>query len=111
MREIEGNLVDLIGRHVDPKQNISGSYRNKADFIRGGPGQSIYWTCDVDKLAVAVVDEVPFKLEIVQPKAPIVRNGSMNLKVVAHKKEEWDEPAAEFMRKQHPGEYAEFPRI
>ncbi len=57
----------------------------------GGPGQSVYWSVDVNRVPVCVVDEVPFKLEIVQPKVPIVRNGSMQLKIVAHKKKGWDE--------------------
>ena len=60
-------------------------------MIRGGPGQSIYWRTDVDQLSFAVVDELPFRLEIQQPNVPIVRNGSMQLKIVAHKKEGWDE--------------------
>ena len=40
---------------------------------------------------MAVIDELPYSIEIVQPNVPIVRNGSMRLKVVAHKKEGWDE--------------------
>ena len=67
---IDGGLIDWIGHHADPNQNIQGGYRNLADFIRGGPGQSVYWTCSVDRLAVAVVEELPFRLEIVQPKPP-----------------------------------------
>jgi len=88
---IAGKLVDFTGRHADPKQKISGGYRNTGDFIRGAPGQSVYWRVNVNRLPVCVVDEVPFQLEIVEPKVPIVRNGSMQLKIVAHKKEGWDE--------------------
>lgn len=88
---IGGKLVDFTARHADPKQNISGGFRNRADFVISRPGQSLYAWKDVTQLAVAVVDELPFRLEIVQPKVPIVRNGSMQLKVVAHKKEGWDE--------------------
>ena len=88
---IGGKLVDFTARHADPKQQIQGGYKNRGDFIRGGPGQSIYWTVDVNRIPVCVVDEVPFRLEIIEPKVPIVRNGTMQLKVVAHKKEGWDE--------------------
>ncbi|MFQ5734593.1 MAG: PPC domain-containing protein, partial [Planctomycetaceae bacterium] len=79
--KISGKLVDFTGRHADPKTGIRGGFRNSADLIRGGPGQSIYWRRGVRKLAVAVVEELPFKLEIVEPKVPLVRNGSMQLKV------------------------------
>lgn len=83
---LSGKLVDFQAKHVDPSTGIAGGFRNTADLVRSGPGQSIYWTGDVNKLAFAVVDEVPFELEIVQPKAPIVRNGQMSLKVVAKRK-------------------------
>ncbi|MEO2022114.1 MAG: PPC domain-containing protein [Pirellulaceae bacterium] len=88
---IGGKLIDFTVRHADPKQDIKGGYRNTGDFIRGAPGQSVYWKVDVGQIPVCVVDEVPFRLEIIEPKVPIVRNGTMQLKIVAHKKEGWDE--------------------
>jgi len=84
---IAGKLLDFTTRHKDPNQKISGGYSNVGDFIRGAPGQSVYWRVNVKKVPVLVVDEVPFQLEIVEPKVPIVRNGSMQLKIVAHRKE------------------------
>jgi len=86
-----GKLIDFTARHVDEKTGIRGSFGNNADFVRGGPGQSIYRRKAVKKLAIAVVDELPFSIDIVVPKVPIVRNGSMQLKIVATKKEGWDE--------------------
>ena len=88
---LSGKLIDFTARHADEKTGIRGGFGNSADFVRGGPGQSIYRRKAVDRLAIAVVDELPFSIEIVEPKVPIVRNGSMLLKVVAHKKEGWDE--------------------
>lgn len=86
-----GSLVDFQARLKSDSQTITGRFKNRADFIISGPGQSLYVWKDVERLPVAVVDELPFKLEIVQPAVPIVRNGSMQLKVVATKKEGWDE--------------------
>lgn len=86
-----GKLLNFTARHADEKTGIRGGFANTADMIISRPGQSRYWNTDVKQLAVAVVDELPFKLEIVQPKVPIVRNGAMNLKVVATKKAGWDE--------------------
>ena len=88
---LSGKLVDFRARHADEKQKIVGSFKNRADFVIAQPGQSLYVWKDVNKLPIAVVDEVPFHLEIVQPKVPIVRNGSMQLKIVARKKKGWDE--------------------
>lgn len=89
---LEGKLVDFTARHVDPKQNIVGHFSNTADFVRGGPGQSIYKTKSVNRLAIAVVDELPFKIEIIEPKVPLVRNGSMQLKIKVHRKDGFKAP-------------------
>lgn len=88
---VGGKLVDFTGRLNDPEKKVKGHFTNKADLVRGAPGQSIYWTKDVTRLAVAVVEKLPYRIEIVQPKVPIVRNGAMQLKVVAHREEGFDE--------------------
>lgn len=89
--DLTGALVDFRLRPVDENINVVGHFQNRADFVISGPGQSLYVWKDVDRLPVAVIDELPFQLEIVQPAAPIVRDGQMQLKVVAKKKEGWDE--------------------
>ncbi|MCA9050179.1 MAG: PPC domain-containing protein [Planctomycetaceae bacterium] len=88
---LNGALVDFRAKLNEEGKNIAGGYKNRADFVIAGPGQSLYSWKDVDRLAFAVVDELPFSIEIVQPKVPIVRDGSMQLKIVAKKKEGWDE--------------------
>src|SRR5208282_1912381 len=44
------------------------------------------WSRTVDRLAVAVTEECPYTIEIVEPKVPLVRGGSMGLKVRAVRK-------------------------
>jgi hypothetical protein len=39
---------------------------------------------------MAVTEKVPFRLEIIQPKVPLVRSGTMNLKVVVHREAGFD---------------------
>jgi len=87
---LSGKLIDFTARHAE-NEEIQGGFENRADFVVANPGQSLYSWKDVDRLAVAVVEELPFTLEIVEPNVPLVRNGQMNLKVVAHKKDGWDE--------------------
>lgn len=84
---LAGKLVDFTARHADASTGIRGGFENRADFLIGEPGQSLYRWCDVNRLAIAVVEELPFQLEIVAPNVPLVRNGSMQLKVVAKRKE------------------------
>ncbi len=89
--ELNGKLVDFLAKHADPNQDIRGGFRNRADYLIGEPGQSLYRWKDVDRLAMAVIDEIPFQIEIIEPQVPLVRDGSMQVKIVAHKKEGWDE--------------------
>lgn len=88
---LAGALVDFRMKTTDPALAVSGRFTNRADFVIAGPGQSLYVWKDVERLPVATIDELPFKLELIQPKVPIVRNGVMMLKIVAAKKEGWDE--------------------
>src|SRR5690606_40032017 len=53
-------------------------------------GNVIYYGGTFDKLPVAVAEPLPFSITIDQPKVPIVRNGSLKLKVRAHRKEGYD---------------------
>ena len=42
-----------------------------------------------DKMAFGVSQEAPFKLRMVEPKAPIAQSGAMTLKVIAERKPEF----------------------
>ena len=48
-----------------------------------------YYRIVADKLAVAVTEEAPFKIRLVEPKVPIAQSGSMNLKVAVERKPEF----------------------
>jgi hypothetical protein len=89
---IAGKLVDLNARHADPNVKISGGFEQTVELATGPPGQSVYWKCDVNRAAIAVTDAVPFKISIVEPKVPLVQNGSMNLKVVAERAPDFKAP-------------------
>jgi hypothetical protein len=88
---LAGALVDFRLKTTDPALSVSGRFNNRADFVIAGPGQSLYAWKDVERLPVATIEELPFILELIQPNVPVVRNGMMMLKIVATKKEGWDE--------------------
>jgi hypothetical protein len=100
---VAGALATLTGRHADPNQKIEGGFRQTVELVYGPPNQSVYWTHEVDRLAVVVTEEAPFKVQIVEPRAPLVQNGSMNLKVVAERKEGFKAPIALQMVYNPPG--------
>lgn len=86
-----GKLLDFTCKPVDENQKVVGHFQNFADLVRYR-NASILWGRSVDKLAIAVIEEAPYTLELVQPKVPIVQNGSMSLKIIAHRKEGFTKP-------------------
>ncbi len=83
---VGGKLARLTATPTDPKQQVQSRFAQTVELVTSGPGQSVYWKNDVDKVAVAVAEEAPYKISIVEPKVPLVQNGSMNLKIVAERK-------------------------
>ncbi|HZU35307.1 MAG TPA: PPC domain-containing protein [Gemmataceae bacterium] len=102
---IAGSLADITARLDDPKQkvNVPSSFLQTAELVISGPGQSVYWKHDVDREAVAVTEAAPFKINIVEPKVPLVQNGSMNLRVVAERKPGFKAPITVQMLFNPPG--------
>lgn len=96
-------LVELTGRHVDPNVDVRGRYRQQIDLVIAPPNQTVYYSTFVDKLAVCVTDEVPFKIDVVPPKAPLVQNGAMDLRVVATRRDGYTKPITLYFPFAPPG--------
>ncbi len=84
---VDGDLFEIKGSHVDDAKKITGGYRLRADLTLGPPNNTLYVPCFVDKTPIAVLDPVPFKLEMVPPKAPLLRNGQASVKIKVHRDE------------------------
>lgn len=88
---IGAKLVPLLGQSAQNK-DIVGGFNQTLDLVYGPPNNTAYYRQSVDRLAVAVTEEVPFKINIVEPKVPLVQSGAMNIKVVAERKEGFKAP-------------------
>jgi len=97
-----GALVDAVGRPVDVNVKIDGHLRQKTSLVRGQNNIDV-WTCTTERMAVSVAAEAPFKIEVVEPKVPLVRDGAMDLKVVATRKEGFTAPIGVRMLYNPPG--------
>ncbi len=100
---VAGNLANIIAKPADPNVKVQGGFAQVIELVTGGPGQSVYWRHEVNQAAVAVTQEVPFKISIVEPKAPLVQNGSMQLKVIAERKPDFKAPITVQMLFNPPG--------
>ena len=82
---VGGKLADFSAKPTDAKIDVKGEFEQTIDLVTGG-NNTPYYQAHVDKLALAVAEEAPFKLTLVEPKAPLVQNGSMDLKVKVERK-------------------------
>ncbi len=100
--ELAGETVDVVGRHVDESQNIEGHLVQMTSLVRGRNNIQV-WQHRTERMALAVTEAVPFKIDIVQPQVPIARGGTMNLRVVATRDEGFTAPIAIRMLYSPPG--------
>jgi hypothetical protein len=87
-----GKWIEPTAAPTDPKTSAKSSYNHVLELVQGGPNNTAYYSAMLDKLYVAVIDEAPFKLKIVEPKVPLVQYGTMDLKIVAERKPGFDDP-------------------
>ena len=78
-------LAEVTGKPADPKLNVPSQFNQMSVLVLGQNNVNV-WSRTVDRLAVAVTEECPYTIEIVEPKVPLVRSGSMGLKVRANRK-------------------------
>lgn len=91
---LSGKLAEVIAALQDEKQpnlKVEGKVQQNIALVRG-QNQIPFWVEYTSKLPVAVTEESPFTLAVVEPKVPLVRGGQMNLKVVATRKEGFKAP-------------------
>jgi len=89
--ELSGALCDLLGRSTAGPNPIEGRLRQRSSLIRGQNNREV-WNRYTQQMAVAVTEAVPFQIQIIAPKAPLVQSGSLNLRVVAQRKPGFDKP-------------------
>ncbi|MAS95098.1 MAG: peptidase [Verrucomicrobiales bacterium] len=88
---IGGGMYEMLVKSTDKeKEPVVGAFTQSIDLVRGPQNGVEYYTKLHKRLPVSVVEEIPFSVTIDQPKVPIVRNGSMKLKVRAHRKDGYD---------------------
>ncbi|MGH7137633.1 MAG: hypothetical protein ACREHD_17945, partial [Pirellulales bacterium] len=99
---LAGALVDVIGRPTDSKIQVEGHVEQVTGLVRG-QNQVLVWGHTAHRMATAITAEAPFRIDIVEPKVPLVRNGAMGLKIVATRKEGFTAPISVRMLYNPPG--------
>jgi len=89
--ELGHSLADLTIAHADAATGITGRYRQDVELTLG-QNNVVFMAHSVDRFPVAVVEAAPFAIDVPSPKAPLVRGGSMQLRVTASRAEGFDGP-------------------
>ena len=98
---LAGEALPIILKPSDPKETIIGHLAQEFDIVRNG--NVVYYTEVDEQLPIAVVEEVPYSLEIVKPATPLVASGVMEMKVVAKRKPDFKAPIRVFLMWKPPG--------
>ena len=75
---LDGRLVNVVGKI--PENPIQGRFTQQHQMLIG-LNNNVVNDYKADRAAIAVIKSMPCTIEIVAPKVPIVRNGSMGLVV------------------------------
>jgi len=86
-----GALADMIGRWKNGEAVTEGRFDHNIRLILG-QNQTVFDFYQPDRLALAVIEDAPFTIEIPQPKVPMPVNGSRYLRVVATRKDGFTAP-------------------
>ena len=81
-----GFLTTITAAHADPKVKVPAKTAFDAVFSVG-INNTPYMRHYTDRTAVAVGEPAPYSIEVIEPKVPLVQNGSFNLRVVAKRAE------------------------
>lgn len=68
----------------DPKTKLKGPFTEKISHLYVN-NQGDYHITNTEKLSIAIIEEAPFHLELFAPPVPLVRNGTMTLKITANR--------------------------
>ena len=86
------SLVDLIVRPVGGSEtSLTSGYRQTVLMNQYG-NNDYYLHTPIEKLAIAVTDPAPFRIEVEEPKSSLVQNGEMALKFTVHREKGFDGP-------------------
>ena len=101
---VNGGVFPLLARHVDAGKGITGSFAQTVELVLGQPNNTPYYLAAAPRrLPIAVVDPVPFKVEVETPQVPLVQNGTIDLNVSITREEGFEKPVTLRMLWNPPG--------
>lgn len=86
-----GTLANIVGRPADENVKVEGRFDQIVEMVLIENNVTIQNHAQKE-MPLALTQPVPYSIEILEPKVPIVRSGVMNLIVKATKQGDWNNP-------------------
>ena len=87
---ISGGLHRFTISDANPESKVHGRLKETIDFAQQN-NVGVFHSVHDDRIAVAVIDEAPFHVDLKVPPVPIVQNGATRLKVTLRRSPGFDE--------------------
>ena len=103
---IGAQLVDiqtLSKSKGDSAQRIRGGFAMQTPLVTANPNRTEYYSTTLASHPVAVTEAIPFKIDVVQPKAPLVHGGKQRLQVKLSRNEGYEEQVRLYLLYRPPG--------
>jgi hypothetical protein len=100
---VHATLTDVLAQPADPTEHVASGYAQTVELVHGAPNDFAYLKTNIDRLAVSVADEAPFRIDLTPPIVPVLQNGQSTLKVVATRKPGFTGPINVSMLYNPPG--------
>jgi hypothetical protein len=99
---LAGSLATLTGVSKVGDAEVKGSFQQHSMLVIGENNRDM-WGHDSTRPAISVSQKAPFEIQIIPAKVPLVRDGSLDLRISAVKAEGFDEPIQIQMLYNPPG--------
>ena len=86
-----GALTEVRADIVGDSQMVSGGFLQVTDLV-AGPADALYHSSEVDRLAVAVTEPVPFKVQVIPPACALTPDGTLAIHIVVERSSGFDAP-------------------
>ncbi|MBX2852886.1 MAG: PPC domain-containing protein [Phycisphaeraceae bacterium] len=87
----------------DSAEHIRGGFSQVTPLVMANPNRTEYYKSTLDTIPVAVTQAIPFKIDVIQPKAPLVHGGKKKLQVRLTRNEGYEEQVRLYMLYRPPG--------
>jgi hypothetical protein len=81
----------IVAKPVANEKPVESEVEHEVDVAENGNQKSFY-SVKEHRLTAAITEPVPVKINLVQPKVPVLQSGSLNLKVVAERQDNFKGP-------------------